>query len=105
MPPKAKKRPRTKRANKYPILFGCFVDIPGGFVREYDPKEIQGKVVVVHYKGRMLLSAEGGPHENRAVWLDGEDIDELIKILREAKREWLKAYRKTKSILKKQGHL
>lgn len=95
-----RKKPKAQ-LKRYPYLFGCYVDEP--FDRKIGHKSMQGKVRVVHYKGHMMLSAEGGPHANRAVWLFGDDIDDLIKILREAKRVWLKSYRRVERHLIRSG--
>lgn len=96
-----RKRVPKDPPRKYPYLFGCYVD--EGFERVYARQRIQGSVTLSHYKGHMLLSADGKPHENRAVWLDGEDLEELIKIFAEARLVWLKAYKRTVRELIKRG--
>lgn len=90
-----------KKKEKYPYLFGCYVD--EGFEREYKRKGIQGFVRVSHYKGAMMLMVKGEPHGD--VWLRGEDLDAVIELLREAKKVWLRAYRKAERELIKRGHL
>lgn len=59
---------------------------------------MQGTVNVKHYKGAMLLRVL--PEHSccafhyPSVGLRGDDLAALIRLLREAKRVWLHAYRK-----------
>lgn len=89
---------------KYASTDGCYVDEP--FNVFYVRKHLGGRVKLRHYKGAMLL---GVARENDAMfsaipaaWLRGDDLDALIKMLREAKRVWLRAHRKTKLWLKRE---
>lgn len=105
-----KSKPKTtasrvlKSKDKYPYLFGCYVD--DDFVRTMAREFLQGTVEIRHYKGAMLLQVlperlRSGKHrcscpsiQYPSAWLRGDDLDALIGILREAKKVWLRAYRK-----------
>lgn len=92
---------------KYPTLWGCYVD--EGYEKSYTYKYLQALVNVHHYKGHMLLRVlpappkKGEKHQCNCpsiqypfAWLDGDDLDAVIKLLRDAKKVWLKAYNKAK---------
>jgi hypothetical protein len=88
-----------KPKKKYPSLWGCYVD--EGFTRSYTRKYLQARVQINHYKGHMLLSVPDPNATNGSgvalsgdAWLDGDDLDAVIAMLRDAKRVWLKAYRR-----------
>lgn len=90
---------------KYKNLDYCYVDIP--FTKRLKPKNRAGIVVVDYWKGHMLLSVrpEHESHEDFAqAWLHGDDLDKVIKLLQEAKRVWLKGYKKTARFLKKKAY-
>ena len=115
IPSPTKAKTTTRRGSvaqdRYPYLSGCYVD--DGFERKLTRELkltrefLQATVEVSHYKGAMLLRVLPAPpkrgEEHRcscpsiqypAAWLHGDELDALIKILREAKRVWLRAYRK-----------
>ena len=97
---------KKKQKDKYPYLHGCYVD--EGFQRAYHRKYLGGHVQVHYYKGAMLLSVGDDttctchPYARPvAAWLRGDDLDRVIKILQEAKRVWLKSYKRAERILAK----
>jgi hypothetical protein len=86
--------------DKYPYLSGCYVD--DGFERKLTREFLQATVEVSHYKGARLLRVLPAPPKRGekhrcscpliqypTAWLHGDELDALIKILREAKRVWL----------------
>lgn len=117
---KSRLRTTTRRGSatrdRYPYLLGCYVD--DGFERTLAREFMQGTVNVSHYKGGMLLRVlpecpkTGEKHhcacpliQYPSAWLRGDDLDALIKILREAKRVWLRAYRKAaRAVTKHRAH-
>lgn len=101
---------KEKKQRKYPSLWGCYIQ--EGYDKSFTRKYLQGIVNVHHYKGHMLLSV--GPEKCKAgdecncyqaplpyAWLDGDDLDAVIALLRDAKKVWLKAYNKAKRELAK----
>lgn len=96
---------RARKREKYPYLFGCYVDEP--FERKL-ASEGPALITVRHYKGAMLLSVTP-PRKNcgcppvvySAAWMRGDTLEELIATLREARRVWLVAYRRAARELEK----
>jgi Zn-finger nucleic acid-binding protein len=89
---------------KYPTLWGTYMDT--GFDRELTSSNIQATIDFSHYKGHIMLRVlpekpkKGAKHtcscpsiQYPAAWLDGNDLDALMEILKEAKKQWLMAYR------------
>jgi hypothetical protein len=102
----AKALKTRKNKNKYPYIFGCYVD--EGFERKYTRKFLQAVVHLQHYKGAMLLrvvTTDGQPMPAASAWLRGDDLDAMIALLREAKRVWLRAYRKAAREVAKAGRV
>lgn len=104
-----------KKALRYPYLDGCYVEEK--YERTQTRKYLQATINLRHYKGAMLLSVTPETSKRHkgecacpfiqypAAWLRGDDLDALIAGLREAKRVWLKAYRKTERIMRRSGML
>lgn len=105
-----------KPKDKYPYLWGCYVDAE--FFKSFSRQYLQATVEISHYKGAMLLRVlperpkKGEKHhcscpsiQYPAAWLKGDDLDTMIKMLREAKSVWLKAYRKAEREHTKRGNL
>jgi hypothetical protein len=98
-----KKKAKTKRL-KYPTLFGTYMDT--GYEREYTREYLQATIDLSHYKGHIMLRVlpekpkKGEKHVCKcphivypAAWMDGNDLDALIEIFKDAKKQWLMAYR------------
>lgn len=92
------------KRKKYPTLFGTYMDT--GFEREYTGEYVQATIDFSHYKGHIMLRVlpekpkKGQKHtcscpsiQYPAAWLDGDDLDALMEILKDAKKQWLMAYR------------
>jgi hypothetical protein len=98
-----KKRDRDKPKKKYPDVWS-YTDMH--YAREIH-RDINGaKIQLQDYKGHILLCVEplkptktemlaqrAGVTVGDDAWLDGDSLDALITMLREAKRTWLKHYR------------
>lgn len=86
------------KRQKYPYLEGCYVEEE--FDRTYARRFLQAEVNLYHHKGAMLLRVTeeeklcGCAPRLGVAWLRGDDLDAMIAMLREAKRVWLRAYRK-----------
>lgn len=99
------KRRSHRKANKkkkYPDVW-CYTDMH--FKRKMS-KQTDAQILLRDYKGHILFSVE--PHKptktemlaqkagvtvGSNAWLDGDSIDALIELLREAKHVWLEHYR------------
>lgn len=105
MATKRKKAKAKPKRVKYRNLFGCYV--VNDFRRTYTRKYLQALVGIRYYKGRMLLSVDSPSRFANLpeAWCDGNDLDALIAILREAKSEWLKAHKAAERLLIRQGSL
>lgn len=101
---KTKPKKKTKAKKKYPTLFGTYMDT--GFERELSSDDIQATIDFSHYKGHIMLRVlpqkpKKGEHHHctcpsiqyPSAWLDGNDLDAVMEILKEAKKQWLMAYR------------
>lgn len=89
---------------KYPTLWGTYMDT--GYEKELTSSSIQATIDLSHYKGHIMLRVlpekpkKGEKHSCKcpsivypAAWLDGNDLDALMEILKDAKKQWLMAYR------------
>lgn len=98
-----KTKPKKKTKLKYPSLHGTYLD--NDFEREYTRQYLQARIDFSHYKGHIMLRVlPEGPKKGEkhickcpsiqypAAWLDGNDIDALMEILKDAKKQWLMAY-------------
>lgn len=88
---------------------GIYILDADDYIREYrgeDQYALNGNTIELQaYKGHVLLSVEPKPNEDTkaaarlglrlgaSAWLDGNEFDELITLLREAKRVWLAEHR------------
>lgn len=88
---------RAKKYKSFMEQHACYHDETLDLVFRY--KSMAGEVRVHHRKGHIHLLAAGEPHGD--VWLRGDDIDAVIGMLRQAKKTWLAAYRKTERVLAK----
>lgn len=88
---------------KYPTLFGTYMT---GYKQEYTRKYLQATIDLSHYKGHIMLRVlpekpkKGEKHtcscpsiQYPVAWMDGNDLDALMDILKDAKKQWLMAYR------------
>lgn len=93
-----------KPKKKYPTLWGTYMDT--GFEREYVSEYLQATIDFSHYKGHIMLRVlpekpkKGTKHtcscpsiQYPVAWMDGDDMDALMEILKDAKKQWLMAYR------------
>lgn len=78
----------AKPKKKYPWLENLNqVDFAG----ELHPNQ-GGTLRLQPYKGYLLVSMDGGVY----VWLDGDGLDAAIELLKKAKQQWLRAYKRAK---------
>ena len=90
---------KKKKTRRYHDLLTWF-ELPE-INRTYTARYLQATIELSTYKGtvqlRVLRDDEGKACSGIALagsaWLRGDDLDALIEILRDYKREWLKAYR------------
>ena len=103
----AKKLPRKNddKKMKYPYA-ECFVSVDE-FSREYTSKFLSAEIDLHSYKDAIILRVTPGDpdvraafkklglsHLLRGAWLRGDDLEALIKMLQDARRVWVKSYRR-----------
>lgn len=92
-------RKRIAKPRRVQQLHDCYV--PDDYIRRI--KVTQGRVKLQYHKGTIqLTTSDPSVISGQApAWLEGEDFDKLITALREGKRVWLKAFRRTERELQR----
>jgi hypothetical protein len=103
-----KKHKRDKVKKKYPDVW-CYTNM--NFTRELRQGLNDARIELQDYKGHILLTVEplklnkmemlaakAGISVGDDAWLDGDALDALIDMLRDAKKVWLAHYRWMRSV-------